>query len=72
MLANWEEMSLPELEILCWKCWGSGIIQMEDHGQMMECPDCNGVGWIPTEDGKRILTFVQKHLGIEEEDEESP
>ncbi|NLI81121.1 MAG: tryptophan RNA-binding attenuation protein [Deltaproteobacteria bacterium] len=64
-------MSLPDLETLCWRCWGSGVVPIEDHGQMVECPDCEGLGWIPTEDGRKLLEFVQRHLGITGEDEES-
>lgn len=63
-------MSLPELEVKCWKCWGSGLSSAEDHGDMIECPECGGVGWIPTEDGKRLIAFLERHLAINFEDEE--
>ena len=63
-------MSLPELEFKCWKCWGSGVLSSENHGGVMDCPECGGLGWIPTEDGKRILQFIQKHLAINMDEEE--
>lgn len=63
-------MSLPELEIKCWKCWGEGVLTMEDHGEMVECPECNGVGWVPTDDGRRLLNFLERHLAVDVEDEE--
>jgi DnaJ-class molecular chaperone len=63
-------MSLPELEVKCWRCWGNGMIPSENHGGMVECEECNGLGWVPTEDGKRLLTFIQRHLAIEEYGEE--
>jgi len=65
-------MSLPELEVRCWKCWGTGVIPLEDHGEVVDCQECGGLGWIPTDDGRRLLDFVQRHLGIEfgEEEEE--
>lgn len=69
-------MSLPELEVKCWQCWGLGRISVEDHGEMMECPECGGIGWIPTEEGNRLLLFLKRHLSLEveevEEEEESP
>ncbi|WP_150109510.1 hypothetical protein [Syntrophobacter fumaroxidans] len=64
-------MRLPELETKCWMCWGSGKIASEDHGGGMECPECGGVGWLPTADGRRLLDFVQRHLGIVEEGEDN-
>jgi hypothetical protein len=60
-----ETMSLPELETKCWGCWGEGVISSENHGGMVECGQCSGVGWIPTEDGKRLLEFLQRHLVID-------
>ena len=64
-------MSLPELEVKCWQCWGEGVLAAEDHADVVECPECGGIGWIPTADGARLLQFVQKHLSVDfgEEDE---
>ncbi len=63
---------LPDLEFKCSKCWGSGLLPLEDHGEMIPCPDCGGLGWIPTDEGNRLLDFLQRHLAFrfEEEDEE--
>lgn len=63
-------MLLPELEIKCWKCWGQGVLPGEDHGEMTECPECAGVGWIPTAEGQRLIDFLQRHLVLESEVEE--
>lgn len=66
-------MALPELEIKCWRCWGTGMASVEeDHGEMMDCPECGGVGWIPTDDGNRLLAFLERHLafGLDEGEEE--
>jgi hypothetical protein len=41
------------------------VISSENHGGMVECGQCSGVGWIPTEDGKRLLEFLQRHLVID-------
>jgi len=64
-------MALPELEMKCWSCWGEGVVSLENHGELMPCPQCEGVGWIPTEDGHRLLLFLQRHLVVHahEEDE---
>jgi len=63
-------MSLPELDVKCWKCWGSGLISADDHGEMIGCPECGGIGWIPTEDGNRLLAFLQRHLALDVEEDE--
>lgn len=63
-------MSLPELEVKCWRCWGEGVLAGEDHGEMIDCPECNGVGWIPTDDGRRLLHFLERHLAVDVEDEQ--
>jgi hypothetical protein len=62
-------MTLPELEVKCWTCWGSGLVPWNDHAELVGCPECGGIGWLPTEDGKRLLDFLKRHLGIEFEAE---
>ncbi|NSW85858.1 MAG: hypothetical protein HPY84_05985 [Syntrophobacteraceae bacterium] len=62
-------MGLPDLEVKCWKCWGCGVLSFENHGETVDCPECGGVGWIPTEDGKRLLEFLQRHLILGDEEE---
>ena len=62
-------MGLPDLEIKCFKCWGSGLLAAEEnHGSMTECPECEGIGWLPTEDGEKLLLFLQRHLAFDVED----
>jgi hypothetical protein len=65
-------MTLPELETKCWQCWGNGVIPWNDHGELIDCPECGGLGWIPTDEGKRLLDFVKRHLGLDFEEEEEP
>ncbi len=62
-------MSLPELETKCPACWGEGVLSLENHGELAACPQCVGVGWIPTEDGQRLLLFLSKHLVVHVGDE---
>jgi hypothetical protein len=57
-------MSLPDLEAKCWKCWGTGLSGVENHGEAIECPVCSGLGWVPTADGKRLLDFLERHLTL--------
>lgn len=64
-------MNLPDLDIKCWKCWGSGIVSaVENHGEVIECPECGGVGYIPTDEGLKILEFLQRHLSFDLGEEE--
>ncbi len=63
-------MTLPDLEVKCWSCWGEGVVSLENHGDLMPCPQCGGVGWIPTEDGNRLLLFLKRHLAVHVEEAE--
>ncbi len=65
-------MTLPELETKCWQCWGSGVIPWNDHAELIDCPGCGGLGWIPTDEGKRLLDFLRRHLGLDFEEEAEP
>jgi hypothetical protein len=42
---------LPELEIVCPACDGTG-------GYARGCNDCNGSGFVHTDFGKRVLEFL--------------
>ena len=50
-----------ELEELCWNCFGKGTKQ----GQ--ECEFCNGIGYVPTNDGQKVLEFLKRHWKIQME-----
>ena len=63
-------MSLPELDTKCPNCQGEGVLHWDERSEPLECPKCLGVGYIPTEDGRRLLDFFQRHLVLEIEDEE--
>lgn len=41
-----------DLEVTCNECGGSGG----------DCPECDGIGTLPTEAGKRVLDLVTRHL----------
>ncbi|MCK8600899.1 hypothetical protein [Desulfoferrobacter suflitae] len=58
-------MGLPELEVKCWRCWGTGVVYGEDHAETIDCPECGGTGWIVTEDGQRLLDFFERHFVID-------
>jgi len=63
-------MSLPDLEVKCWRCWGTGVIPVENHSDVVQCHECGGLGWLPTEDGRRLLDFMRRHLALEDYGEE--
>ncbi len=48
------------------------MVPWNDHAEVMDCPECGGIGWIPTDDGRRVLDFLRRHLGLEFEEEEGP
>lgn len=60
-------MGLPELEVKCWRCWGTGVVYVEDHAEAINCPECEGTGWVVTEDGQRLLDFFERHFVIDSE-----
>lgn len=59
---------LPDLEVKCWRCWGCGVLPIDDHTEVVPCPECNGIGWIVTEDGRKLLDFLKKHLVLDDEE----
>lgn len=62
-------MTLPELEVKCRRCWGNGVVPAENRSDLVPCDECGGLGRLPTDEGKRPLDFVQRHLGLEEYEE---
>lgn len=63
-------MKLPVLDNQCSNCKGEGLLQWDERSEPVECTKCHGVGWIPTEEGRILLDFLQRHLVIEFEEEE--
>ncbi len=57
-------MEIDDLEYECTRCHGTGMIGG------YACITCDGMGTILTEDGQRLLAFIQKWLFTEEEEEE--
>lgn len=51
---------LPDLEILCPHCKGMRIINGEKHYQT--CSNCKGSGFVPTEEGKKILELMRHNF----------
>jgi hypothetical protein len=52
MTVRSEQCQLPEMEQLCWKC----------KGRCQRCDQCDGVGYLPTEFGKKILALLRHNL----------
>jgi DnaJ-class molecular chaperone len=63
-------MKLPVLDNECTNCKGEGFFQGADTTEPVECMECHGVGWVPTEEGRTLLDFLQRHLIIELEEED--
>ncbi len=58
-------MTLPTLERPCRQCYGLGVVADEaqkDPRASRPCPACNGRGRQPTDEGRRLLEFVRRHL----------
>lgn len=53
-----------DLEEECSRCTGSG--KTYDSGAMTDCVRCEGDGYIPTELGEDILSFLRKYLKKED------
>jgi DnaJ-class molecular chaperone len=56
-------MEIDDLEYECSRCHGTGMIGG------YPCITCDGMGSILSEDGQRLLAFLQKWLFTEEEEE---
>jgi DnaJ-class molecular chaperone len=56
---------LPALEEVCLACKGTGHVPGHRQGGTIvmggRCDDCFGAGTIATDDGKRLLAFLQRH-----------
>lgn len=52
---------LPDLEIRCEKCNGTGG-ERWINGKLTYCSYCKGAGYVPTEDGKKILAIIGHNL----------
>lgn len=53
------EIASPELEEKCQACDGSG---REAAGIL--CESCAGLGFVPTDAGDKLLSFLRRHLGV--------
>ncbi|WP_395611993.1 hypothetical protein [Allosphingosinicella sp.] len=57
--------SLPALETICEDCEGEGFINQRREGHVIrlggQCNKCRGLGTTPTEDGRRLLSFLLRH-----------
>lgn len=54
--------ALPILEVICEHCHGEGGTNAYTYWEKCSC--CNGAGYIPTEDGKRLLDLM-RHNALE-------
>jgi len=53
-------IELPPLERKCPRCAGTG--QAQNYSELNECTYCDGVGYIPTKIGKRIVALMLHNL----------
>lgn len=52
-----------EEDVICFKCWGSGVIDKQDKLILEKCKNCTH-GYVQeiTPFGKEVLEFIKKHL----------
>jgi RecJ-like exonuclease len=70
---------MMRLDEKCPECGGCGAIQSEEWAEWFRgprrephpegpeevpCGACDGLGRVPTEEGRLILDFVRRHLGL--------
>ena len=55
-----EQAAIPLLEVECERCHGSGSYL--DIDRLRTCPDCDGVGSVPTQFGMDVFNFVWRRL----------
>ncbi len=63
--------SFPLLERICPKCYALGVVaadapspRADDAGKepSQPCRPCGGKGLLPTDEGRRLIEFVRRHL----------
>ncbi len=50
------------LETTCEVCNGTGSVEYGMHFDSRSCKECHGTGIVPSESGRELLDFIQKHL----------
>jgi hypothetical protein len=50
-----------DLDVLCYQCKGDGVVR-DGRGNVVDCPECFGVGWRVTKSGRKFLRFMERHL----------
>lgn len=56
--------AIPELEVKCEACNGSGSTYQPEADQYDDCSKCNGSGFMPTAIGARILTLLRHQCRV--------
>lgn len=51
---------MEQLETKCRNCDGRGHSDTYD-----KCRECGGTGWVVTDFGEAVLSFIRRHLTIE-------
>ncbi len=54
---------MNKLETKCEICDGEGRLKKKN-SYYFPCDNCNAVGFLPTEEGKQLLDFIERHLSI--------
>jgi DnaJ-class molecular chaperone len=50
--------AFPDFEIACQSCGGRGGFDGRRPSDFLECRNCNGSGYVPTEFGRKALALV--------------
>lgn len=50
------------LEKLCQRCGGTGGHKRMYQPEWDDCPECDGAGYVPTDDGRRILDLIEHNF----------
>ena len=57
-------MKLPDLEAKCPACKGVGSVYEGNEDCFADCAKCNGSGFVPTADGKRIIALFRHQFRV--------
>jgi hypothetical protein len=60
MATHHESQRIPQLEVVCPACNGSGGDR--ELGVWNHCPECKGARYVPTEEGEKILELMRHNF----------
>ncbi len=59
-----EDSLIPNLEKVCAVCSGKKYAYSSEEDSIMDCFNCNGSGFVPTEAGKSILDLMRHNSRV--------